>query len=258
MPELGDIEGFRRLADSLAGCRIAAVDALDPRTIRSSRAASERLTGCVIGHAARIGKWLTIPTDGPVVVVHFGMTGSLRMEPLASDRDPFDRVAISMDRLRLSLRDPRRLARLWIAGADEVDAIRGPLGPDALGITAAELRGCLSRGRGALKSALMDQSKIAGIGNFLSDEVAWRAHLHPGTAVGALDDDQWHRLHREASAVLHAVARAGHTPRGPRWLTGARWRDPPTCPRCGAELCSTRIGGRTSVWCPVCQPPLDR
>ena len=78
-------------------------------------------------------------------------------------------------------------------------------------------------GRSSIKGALIDQTRIAGIGNFLSDEILWRAGIDPRTPTSGLTGEQWARLHRSLQKVVRAAARAGHTPRGPRWLTGARW-----------------------------------
>jgi formamidopyrimidine-DNA glycosylase len=255
VPELGDVEGYRRLVEQLRGACIQRVELIDPAVARSAGGAGPLrvLEGQTIRWAKRVGKLLVICTDGPAVVVHLGMTGALHLR-FDADRDRFDRVALVTDRGDLCLRDPRRLGGIWLAeDTRAIDDIVGPLGPDALGVTAEQFRVRLDRGRGPIKSALLDQSRIAGIGNFLSDEILWRARLHPATAVDSLTDESWRTLHRSSSSVLHAVARAGHTPRGPNWLTGARWRDPRICPRCASPLDTARIGGRTSVWCPRCQ-----
>ena len=255
MPELGDVEGFRRLVGRLDGATIEAIEVHDEGVLRN-RSAGEFvnvLLGQQIGAPYRTGKWLQVPVGDVIVLFHFGMTGSLSMGD-ANEAQRYDRVVFSTDAGQLRYRDLRKLRGIYVATtAAEVDAIIGPLGVDALGISAEQLHHCLRPGRTSIKAALIDQTRIAGIGNFLSDEILWRAGINPKTSTSVLTGEQWTRLHRSLRRVVQGAARAGHTPRGPRWLTGARWRDPATCPACGFELERGVVGARSSVWCPVCQ-----
>ena len=129
----------------------------------------------------------------------------------------------------------------------------GPLGPDAARITATQLHAALDHRRTALKTALMDQAAIAGIGNTLSDEVLWRARLHPQTRADSLSPPQLAHLHAALRDRVRRAARAGAIPRTPPWLTSQRGSSAPMCPRCGAPLERTRVTGRTALWCPRCQ-----
>ncbi len=255
MPELGDVEGWRRLLGRLERSTIEAIDVLDDGVIRNRSAAEfvDALLGEQIGAPARIGKWLQVPVGDVIVLFHFGMTGALSIGD-ATPAHRYDRVVFTTDAGSFSYRDLRKLRGIYVAStAAEVDAIVGPLGVDALIATAADLHDSVGAGRSSIKAALMDQSRIAGIGNFLSDEILWRAGIDPRTPTSLLTGGQWIGLHRSLRTVLRAAARAGHTPRGPRWLTGARWRDPATCPECGSALRRGVVAARTSVWCPACQ-----
>ncbi len=255
MPELGDVEGFRRLIGRLRGATIREINVRDAGVLRN-RTPDEfvhALVGKRVGRALRTGKWLKVQVDDVTVLFHFGMTGSLSIaDGTALHRH--DRVVFATDAGELRFRDLRKLRGIYLATtAAEVEQIVGVLGADALGISAESLRDRLQPGRSSIKAALFDQTRVAGIGNFLSDEILWRAGIDPRTPAASLTNVQWARLHDSLQTVVRAVARAGHTPRGPQWLTGARWREPATCPTCGGALERGVVAARSSVWCPVCQ-----
>jgi formamidopyrimidine-DNA glycosylase len=165
-----------------------------------------------------------------------------------------DRVVLRLDGGELRYRDQRKLQGLWLARDDEAAGIVGRHGPDALGVTKTQLRERLAGKRTGIKAALMDQAVVAGLGNIVTDEVLWRAHLHPGRRPGSLTTAEWDRLHRGLGSVLRASVKEGQVPPRQSWLTGVRDEDHPACPRCHAELRRTRSGGRTTLWCPACQP----
>jgi formamidopyrimidine-DNA glycosylase len=100
----------------------------------------------------------------------------------------------------------------------------------------------------------MDQHVVAGLGNLLTDEILWRARLHPSQQVAGMDRSELGRLHRAMGSVLETSVEAGRVPPRPSWLTGVRDDDEPVCPRCRAALRRSRAGGRRSWWCPRCQP----
>ena len=257
MPELPDVEGFRReLARTLPGRRVREVDVLDAGVLRNTtaRALARKLADHRFGEPRRHGKWLILPTDGPTLLVHSGMTG----HPYYSangDSDRHDRLVLALDSGELHYADLRKLRGVWLADDDEaVDAVVGEQGPDALDIDLRTLRRALDNRRGSLKRTLMDQSVISGLGNLLTDEICWRAGLHPARRLGDLDDGDVRRLHNAMKRVLRTAVRHARVPGLPRWLTRVRDDPDPGCPRCGTRLRRSRIGGRTSVWCPRCQP----
>lgn len=258
MPELPDVEGFRReLAGALPGRRVRHVQVQDAGILRNTtaQALGRRLAGRRFGSPRRHGKWLILPTDGPVLLVHSGMTGH---PYYAADGDPgrdHERLVVSLDRGQLRYADRRKLRGVWLAvGEDEVADVMGPEGPDALGIDLPTFRDVLRGRRGRLKATLMDQSVIAGLGNLLTDEICWRARLHPSRLLAGLDDRELRQLHATMRQVLRTAVRHGCVPALPGWLTGVRDDPDPSCPRCGVRLERGRAGGRTSMWCPRCQP----
>ncbi|MEU3349606.1 DNA-formamidopyrimidine glycosylase family protein [Streptomyces sp. NPDC006700] len=262
MPELPDVEGFREVLMT-CGCQrcVTDVEVRDTGVLRgvSARRLRRELTGRRLGQAWRHGKWLFVPVgdDGPVLVWlvwHFGMTGSLRCcapdEPLA----PHDRIVLTLDDARhLRYRDQRKLQGVRLADGAQLARIVDGLGPDALTVSRAEFRDLLSGRRRAVKSALMDQSVIAGLGNLLCDEILWRARVAPRTPAGELGETALRRVHAGMGRVLESSVRAGCVPPRESWLTGQRDDRVPMCPRCGRPLCSNRVGGRRTVWCPRCQ-----
>ena len=258
MPELPDVEGFRRLLDRYAtGQGMSRVEVPDPSVLRNATPSSFRraLVGRRIRVPHRHGKWLLAPTDGPTILFHFGMTGALVWASHGEKRHPHDRVVLVLERGGLRFRDQRKLQGIWLArDDDETDRILGCQGPDAYGLSRAELEGVLAGRRGSLKARLMDQRVVAGLGNLLADEIIWRARLHPSQRVERLDQGQVGRLHRALGSVLEASVKAGRVPPRHSWLTGVRDDEAPACPRCGTGLRRSRTGGRRSWWCPSCQP----
>lgn len=254
MPELPDVEGFRRFfAEQAAGARVERVSAPAPDVVRNTtpQGLGRALRGRRFGEPARHGKWLFAPVEGGSTVVwHFGMTGALQWVEVGADRHPHDRVVIVCDRGELRLRMMRKLGGVWLArDADEAEAVTGPLGPDAWRVDRATL-GQVLTGGGSVKSALMNQERLAGAGNLVADEVCWRAGVHPRRALSELDDPTRDRLHDALHEVLDAAVPTGRVPPHDDWLTGARDDEDPTCPRCGAALERGEVAGRSTWWCP--------
>ncbi|TDD95169.1 Fpg/Nei family DNA glycosylase [Jiangella asiatica] len=265
MPELPDVEGFRRVLDKAAGHRIERVDVLDPGVLRdvSTEVLRDALTDRALATPRRHGKWLIGPVRTgrrhrraePSVVFHFGMTGSLSWVTGDDEGHRHDRVVIVTDSGELRYRDLRKLHGIRLPPDDDhlADVLEG-LGPDAADLGEDEFGMRLGAIRRRLKPALMDQSVVAGLGNLLADEVLWRARIHPRRRTEDLTDAELDRLHRHLRRVLTRSMRAGRVPGRDTWLTGHRDDRDGICPRCGTSLRRARVGGRSTVWCPNCQP----
>lgn len=257
MPELPDVEGFRReLEKTLPGRRIRDVDVFDAGVLRNASAANLRrqLAGHKFAKPRRHGKWLILPTDGPTLLVHSGMTGHPYFAARDAEAEGQERLVITLDRGEFRYADLRKLRGVWLASDDdEVAGVMGDQGPDALSMNFRSFRAALRGHRGAVKPALMDQSVLAGLGNMLTDEICWRARVHPSKAIADLSDDELRRLHAAMKRTLTTAVRHGRIPGLPRWLTRVRNDPDPSCPRCGTRLRRDRISGRTSLWCPHCQ-----
>ena len=254
VPELPDVEGFRGvLAEHATGQCVERVDVADAGVLRgvTARQLDDALRGRCFERPQRHGKWLIAPTDGPAVLFHFGMTGSLQWLERGAPLDRYDRVTFVTGTGELRYRDMRKLQGITLAhGRGEEDRVLAGLGPDALDVTPAELDRILDGRRGAIKAVLIDQKVIAGLGNLLADEILWRAGIHPRRPAGSLNAEERRTLHRQMRSCSARPSGQAACRRGPSWLTGARDRKDARCPRCGAPLCRAQIGGRTTVWCP--------
>jgi formamidopyrimidine-DNA glycosylase len=259
VPELPEVESYRQLADKSALRRqIRAVETLDPRYLRGSGRSDvgAALTGRRFVAARRIGKLVLLDTDGgPTVGLHFGMTGSLAVDGvegvdglLYTPRrvEPgWERFVVRFaDGGRLTMRDPRRFGRL------ELDPDENRLGVDLLALTPASLTKALTTSRAPLKARLLDQSRIAGIGNLIADEALWRSGLDPARPAGSLTAPERRRLHRHLRATTADLMARGGSHTGD--FLPARQRDG-RCPRDGAPLLRRSVGGRTTFSCPVHQ-----
>jgi formamidopyrimidine-DNA glycosylase len=257
VPEILEVEAARRLlADRALGRSIASVHAPDAWFLKrgcTAGAVRRALTGRCLATARRRGKLLLLDTDcdGPVLAMHLGMSGRVLIDgdaagdPLvyASNRDvaAWRRFGLRFgDGGSLYLRDPRRL------GAVELDPDEERLGPDAFAVTLPELRAIVSHSRAPLKAVLMDQSRLAGLGNLLTDEILWRAGLDPARAADTLDASEQVALHRAVRTTLRVLGRRGGSHTGD--LMAARFPGG-ACPRDGAPLVRRQVGGRTTFSC---------
>ncbi|WP_030147343.1 MULTISPECIES: Fpg/Nei family DNA glycosylase [unclassified Streptomyces] len=259
MPELPDVEGFREVLASCAEGRvIRRVDVRDAGVLHGGgvRGLRDALEGRRFGAPERHGKWLLARTGGPTLVLHFGMTGRLVCGRPDDAVEAHDRVLFTLSGGRqLRFRDQRKLQGLWLAHDDsDIDRLLERQGPDALTVDRAEFAALLSARRGHLKTALTDQSVLAGLGNLLADEILWRARLRPDRRARDLTEADLRRLYSRMRGTLRSAVPAGCVPPRDSWLTGHRDDPEPRCPRCGTGLRRTRMAGRGTVWCPRCQP----
>jgi formamidopyrimidine-DNA glycosylase len=260
MPELPEVEFYRQLAEKAVGRPIKSIDAPDAwyltrgATARSVRAA---LRGRSFVGTRRIGKLLLLDTssDGPVLALHFGMSGRLIVDGeagiddlrYASNREPaaWDRFRVRFeDGGDLRMRDPRRL------GAVELDPDENRLGPDALVVSAGELARILGRSNAPVKARLMDQARLAGVGNLIADEVLWRAGIDPRRPASAFDVAEVKHLHRHLRKTINDFLTRGGSHTGellPHRVDGG------ACPKDGTPLLRAQVGGRTTYWCPTHQ-----
>jgi formamidopyrimidine-DNA glycosylase len=256
VPEILEVEQYRQLAATTLGRTVAAVDAPDAWFLKrgtDARALTDVLVGRSFATDRRIGKLLLLDIDeGPTLGLRFGMTGALfvdgqpaiaRLEYTRDLNDPaWDRFVVHfVEGGELALRDPRRL------GGVEIDPDESRLGPDAMAITPAELRDALAGSSAPLKARLLDQSRIAGVGNLLADEMLWRASLDPARPAGSLTAAEQRRLHHHLRTTLRELTERGGSHMGD--LQVMRDRDG-VCPRDGTPLERRTVGGRTTYSCP--------
>jgi formamidopyrimidine-DNA glycosylase len=256
VPELPEIERFRTAAETVLGRPIVAVTSPDAWFLKGGVTGADLeqvLLGQEFVSARRIGKLLLLDVDrGPTLGIRFGMTGSLIVDGVAAIErlryssarpDPaYDRWSAGFaGGGSLVVRDPRRL------GGVTLDPDLSRLGPDALAVTAGELAAALAGSATALKARLLDQSRVAGIGNLIADEVLWRAGLSPVRPAGSLTAAEVRRLHRHLVSTLPRLIQRGGSHLGD--LVDER-HPGGRCPRDGAALTRTVVGGRTTWFCP--------
>jgi formamidopyrimidine-DNA glycosylase len=266
MPELPEVETIRRQLEPLVvGRRLTSAWAFP----HPKFTAALEVEGATITGTARRGKYLLLSLDdGRELVVHLGMTGSLRVRPAGDVGDAYVRAWWELDGPggeALEYRDVRRFGRLAVAEPGHYAGTLAVQGPDALDprLPAEDFWRALRRSRRAVKTQLLSQRPIAGVGNIYADEALWRARINPARRTVT---------QAEAAALLDAVREVlagslhyrGTTLTSYRDVEGRPGRNQQRldvygqaglpCPRCGTELRSRLLDGRTTTWCPTCQP----
>jgi len=258
VPEGIEVEEARQLIEQRAlNRKIAGVETPDAWYLK--RGVTAAVLGAALpGHrftsARRHGKLLLLETDraGPTLGMHLGMSGRVLIDGTAAG-DPlvygsnlenpmWHRFTVRFaDGGWMVLRDPRRL------GGVELDPDESRLGPDMFAITQAELDHVLTRSRAPVKAVLMDQSRIAGLGNLLTDEVLWRAAIDPARTARDLDRNARRRLHRAISRTVRLTLERGGSHTGdhmPQRVPGG------VCPKDGTPFQRRTVAGRTTFSCP--------
>jgi formamidopyrimidine-DNA glycosylase len=274
MPELPEVETVRRqLEPALVGRRFEQVRIHDSRLVRPYEPAevAAELEGEHVAAVERRGKYLIVRFEtGRVLLIHLRMTGSLLCAPSGSlPDDPHRRAVVRLDDgSDVAYRDVRRFGTWLLLEPEEAEpylAARVGEEPFETLFTAARLGERLAGRRTSLKAALLDQRTLAGLGNIYVDEALWRARLNPLRPAAGLDRNELRRLHRGIRTALeHGLARQGSTLRDYRLPDGSGGsmqdefrvygrRDEP-CNRCGTLIARTQVAGRTTWFCPTCQP----
>lgn len=261
MPEGLEAEIWRRACEPLVGRTIVEA-VVDERVVPDGFVAT--VSGARIDGVRRRGKVVLVDTDRAVIGLHFGMTGRLVVDgnaPIeqlayASGRDDpaWDRLLLrTTNRSRAStgtepalrFSDPRRLGHV------SLDADLDHLGVDFTDVTPTRLTSAFAGRRGVVKTMLLDQSVVAGLGNLCVDEMLWWAGLDPRRSVASLSAPEIRRLASTIRRRLPIMLALGGSTTGV--LNPAVRAACPPCRRDGTPLQRSRIGGRTTVWCPAHQ-----
>jgi formamidopyrimidine-DNA glycosylase len=270
VPELPEVETTRRgIAPLLSGHRVTSV------AIREARlrwpipqALARELPGQLVSGVSRRAKFLLVESPAGHLILHLGMSGSLRVVPQGLPPGKHDHLDVVMDDGQcLRLRDPRRFgAALWTTRDPLDHPLLKHLGPEPLedGFTAEWLHQHSRRRRIAVKSFLMNGRMVAGVGNIYASEALFLAGIHPGRPAGRISMKRYQRLVDAVREVLeNAIAAGGTTLRdfvasdgNPGYFSQklcVYGRQGEACEGCGSAVRSRVIGQRSTYYCPRCQ-----
>jgi formamidopyrimidine-DNA glycosylase len=275
MPELPEVETVvRMLRPRLEGRMLTGVH-VGPRRLRVpwQRRWNARLIGRRLAHVQRRGKWIVIdlalPESGDALLVHLGMTGRLILAEVGAPTAPHTHAVFHLDDGKQELRflDPRRFGLIRYLAAPERARLQSTaaLGPEPWQLTTANLAAQLARTRRCLKAVLLDQRVLAGVGNIYADEALFEARLHPGRIARTLARQEVERLRCAVVRVLErAIRKHGstiltfyygddeHGEYQNEFRVYGRQDQP--CRRCRTPIAATRLAGRSTHYCPQCQP----
>ena len=268
MPELPEVEVTRRgIAPHLVGRTIAEIKVREPRLRWPVPREVRELSGRKVRRLARRGKYLLLDCGDGHLIVHLGMSGSLRLAEPGAPAGKHDHVDFVVPPAVLRLRDPRRFgAVLWAPGAPEAHPLLRHLGIEPLtrAFGGAHLHRLTRNRRVPVKSFLMDARQVVGVGNIYASESLFLAGIHPRTPVRRLSRERCDRLAAAVKQVLREAIRSGGS--SLRDFVGSdgrqgyfqlrAWvydRAGEPCRRCGTPIRRLVQGQRATFYCPACQ-----
>jgi len=266
MPELPEVQMVvDTLRPVIFGRRILQVDLRRTDVLLPAGVnLSAKLIGRTVGNITRRGKRIVFSlSDGNQFYMHLGMTGRLTMEPPDAPLLPHTHLVVGFAEGEMRFRDPRRFGGIWWLGTDE--SADSDMGPEPLTLRASQLARQLSRTTRAIKNALLDQTVVAGLGNIYVDESLFKAGIHPLISAADLSAEQISRLNRAIKFTLRKALRhrgstlrdyfdANGNPGGFQKLHAVYDRATLPCRRCKTPIKRIVLGGRSTHFCPKCQP----
>jgi formamidopyrimidine-DNA glycosylase len=266
MPELPEVEIRRQYLETSSLFQpIQHIEVEDKKLLTTDYSLLvETLNGRQFTATRRVGKNLFILTDRPGVIVrmHFGMTGDLAYYHASLDRPRFARIVFEFTNgFNLGFLCPRKFERVGLVGDIDAYLLEKRIGQDGLDIARDTLANAIRRKKSPIKPVLLDQSVVAGLGNWIVDEVLFQAFVHPEQRADTLTDAQMTQLHDAIRLVLETAIRYEATYRDfpNNFLIHVReWDDSPYddveahkfCPRCHTRIERSTVGGRTTFFCP--------
>lgn len=267
MPELAEVEYYRRRWDAGLGAAVARV-LVHPKAgvfkATSPDLVVRHLTGATLRSSAAAAKQMLFRFSGDAWLgLHLGMTGELAVFPAGHAPRKSDHLVLVQHDRALVFSDPRMFGRVLFHHGPEAPAWWSSIAPAVLSpaFTVEAVTAFLRRrARTPVKPVLLMQERFPGIGNWMADEILWRAGIHPRRPAGSLTAAEISALHREirwvATHALRIIGSSGAPalPDPPKtWLFPHRWEDGGKCPKTGAPLVREEIGGRTTCWSPARQ-----
>ena len=267
MPELPEVEVTRRgLAPRITGRVISGVQVREPRLRWPVPRAVRRLAGRAVKAVRRRGKYLLVDCGDGHLILHLGMSGSLRVLPAGTPAAKHDHFDLLLGDRLLRLHDPRRFgAVLWTRAAPDAHPLLAKLGVEPLsrGFDPARLHAMTRAHRAAIKQFLMDARRIVGVGNIYASESLFRARINPRTPAHRLSAAQSKRLVAAIKRTLQLAIRAGGSSLRDFSVNGRSgcfqnryWvyaREGKSCRRCRTPVRRLVQGSRSTFYCPRCQ-----
>ncbi len=273
MPELPEIETIKRVIEpQIQGLTIENITLNRPEIIAHPTAEEfcRNASGQTFSHMTRRGKFLVMHLqNGSKIILHLRMTGCLLTAPADYPPEKHTHIVFHLNNgTELRYSDTRRFGRFWLLQKDETDIYSGAeklgIEPFSSELDAQYLTDKLGTRKKPIKSCLMEQSIIAGIGNIYSDEILFAVGISPQRPANTLTQDEWQTLAAQIHAQLeYFIDKNSITPEDYLRGKGKDYRNTPylrvyarsgkPCLRCGDALSKCVIGGRTSVYCPHCQ-----
>lgn len=266
MPELPEVEIRRQYLETSSLFQpIRHIEVEDKKLLTTDYATLENtLAGRQFTGTRRVGKNLFVLTDDPTVIVrmHFGMTGDLDYYHASLDRPRFARIVFEFSNgYNLGFLCPRKFERIGLVSDIDAYLLEKKIGPDGLTISPDELTERVRRKKAFIKPVLLDQRVVAGLGNWIVDEVLFQAFVHPEQRADTLTDAQLTQLYDAIRLVLETAIRHEATYRDfpANFLIHVReWDNSPYddveahqfCPRCRTRIERSTVGGRTTFFCP--------
>ena len=274
MPELPEVETVARgLREVLPGRRVLSVRLGKTDFIDDPAALEQDLPGGTFARIRRLGKYLLLdleprktPAEESSLLIHLGMTGQISVCPPETPVENHTHVFLALDDGReLRYNDVRRFGRMALLANGAHERVLGGLGVEPLEVSEAEFRARIQARKSRIKAVLLNQSVLRGIGNIYADESLWRAKIHPEKIGAKLQDDELRRLHRAVQHILReAIRLRGSSVSDYVDLDGGRGEfqqkhrayqhDGKKCYRCGTIIRRIIVAGRSTHFCPQCQP----
>jgi len=274
MPELPEVETVARgLREVLPGRRVLSVRLGKTDFIDDPAALEQDLPGSTFARIRRLGKYLLLdleprktPAELSSLLIHLGMTGKISVCAPETPVPLHTHVFLALDDGReLRYNDVRRFGRMALLANGAHERVLGGLGVEPLEVSEAEFRTRIQARKSRIKAVLLNQSVLRGIGNIYADESLWRAKIHPEKIGARLQDDELRRLHRAVQHILReAIRLRGSSISDYVDLDGGRGEfqqkhrayqhDGKKCFRCGTIIRRIIVAGRSTHFCPQCQP----
>jgi formamidopyrimidine-DNA glycosylase len=271
MPELPEVETIvRGLQKTVVGKRIKSIKVIFPGIVKQdTKKFRKNVEKAKIIRVRRRGKYILIDLfNGTTILIHLGMTGNFLLVKSSSPRNKHDHLIIRFNKNPKELRynDQRKFGKIKsfpISKEEKVSELK-KLGPESLNISSSGFINLFQKRKGRIKSALLNQQIIAGLGNIYADESLFEAKIHPAQKIDKLSLQELKRLHQVIQIVLRKAIKAGGSSIENYYNINGEigsfqlqhkvyGREGLSCKRCGTKIRRIKISQRSSYFCPRCQ-----